>query len=195
MSLLRCDTIRDVILTCDENLTRVSWIYRTEPKTEKMVKKKKYQVKTDMLRSIGKQSGESVQSVLLLCAYPFRAHLTAVVVWDFSAEKPLRHAVMPCSISVRVIWFEIVRLSQSLWSKISGNNISTMNCSVVSLLVMIYVFFSVGHTGIYSDLMLIDVYIDSVFVRIDNNIRVRYWKHIRSISDGLWAILCHGQTM
>jgi len=64
-----------------------------------MVKKKKYQVKTDMLRSIGKQSGESVQSVLLLGAYPFRAHLTAVVVWDFSAEKPLRHAV----ISVRVI--------------------------------------------------------------------------------------------
>jgi len=32
---LRYDTIRDAILTCAQNLTQVSLIYRTEPKTEK----------------------------------------------------------------------------------------------------------------------------------------------------------------
>ena len=48
--------IRDAILTCNQKLTRVSLIYRTEPTTKKWKKTK--------LRSIGKQSGESVESVL-----------------------------------------------------------------------------------------------------------------------------------
>jgi len=41
-------------------------IYRTEPTTKKVEEKKNYKKnkKTDMLRSIGKQSGESVDSVL-----------------------------------------------------------------------------------------------------------------------------------
>jgi len=57
---IRCDTIRDAILTCAQKPIRVSWIYRTEPttklrKTEKKLKSKKM----DMLRSISKQSGES----------------------------------------------------------------------------------------------------------------------------------------
>ena len=46
------DTIRDSILTCNQKLTWVSLIHRTEPTTKKW--------KRDMLRSIGKQSGESV---------------------------------------------------------------------------------------------------------------------------------------
>jgi len=61
----RCDTIRDATLTCAQKLTRIGLVYRTEPtikkgKTEKKLKSKE----TDMLRSIGKQSKESVESVL-----------------------------------------------------------------------------------------------------------------------------------
>ena len=57
---IRCDMVRDAILTCVQKLTRVSLIYRTETitkkcKTEKKLKSKK----TDMLRSIDKQPGES----------------------------------------------------------------------------------------------------------------------------------------
>ena len=58
------DTIRDAILRCNQKLTRVSLIYRTEPTSKKWKNRKKLQVKMHMLRSIGKQSGESVQSVL-----------------------------------------------------------------------------------------------------------------------------------
>ena len=53
-------TIRDVVLTCALELTSVSLIYRTQPTTEKW---KKDKVKTDKLRSIGKESAESVESV------------------------------------------------------------------------------------------------------------------------------------
>ena len=67
--LLRCtcayvhDTIWDAILICAQKPTRVSLIDRTEPttkkwKTEKILKSEK----TDIVRSIGKQS-ESVESV------------------------------------------------------------------------------------------------------------------------------------
>jgi len=49
------DTIRDAILTCARKPTRVSLIYRTEPTTKKCKTEK-----TDMLRSIRKQSGESI---------------------------------------------------------------------------------------------------------------------------------------
>ena len=44
-----------------QKLTRVSLICRTEPTTKKWKTEK---LKTDMLRSIGKQSRESVESVL-----------------------------------------------------------------------------------------------------------------------------------
>jgi len=54
------DTIWHAILTCARKLTSVSLIYRTQPTTEKW---KKDKVKTDKLRSIGKQSAESVESV------------------------------------------------------------------------------------------------------------------------------------
>ena len=55
--------VRDAILTRDQKLTRVS--SRTEPTTKKWKTEKKLKSnKTDMLRSIGKQSGESVESVL-----------------------------------------------------------------------------------------------------------------------------------
>jgi len=55
---IRYDIIRDAIFTCNQKLTWVSLIYSTEPTTEKWKnrKTKKY-FKTDMLRSIGKQSG------------------------------------------------------------------------------------------------------------------------------------------
>jgi len=58
------EAIRDnAILTRDQKLTRVS--SRTEPTTKKWKTEKKLKSnKTDMLRSIGKQSGESVESVL-----------------------------------------------------------------------------------------------------------------------------------
>jgi len=45
--------------------TRVSLIHRTEPTAKNGEKKKKLKSKTDKLRSIGKQSGESVESVLV----------------------------------------------------------------------------------------------------------------------------------
>jgi len=57
------DTTRDVILTCAQKLTRVSLIYRTEPTTKKWKTEKLKSKKPDMLRSIGKQSWESVESV------------------------------------------------------------------------------------------------------------------------------------
>jgi len=56
------DTIRDAILTCSQKLTRVSLISRTEPTTKSGKTEK--QKKTDMIRSIGKQCGECVESVL-----------------------------------------------------------------------------------------------------------------------------------
>jgi len=57
--------IRDAILTCAQKLTQVSLIYHTERKTKKWGKKEKPKSeKTDMLRSIGKQFGESVELVL-----------------------------------------------------------------------------------------------------------------------------------
>jgi len=39
-------------------------IYRIEPTTKSVKRKKLKSKKTDMLRSIGKQSGESVESIL-----------------------------------------------------------------------------------------------------------------------------------
>jgi len=58
---VRYDKIRDVILTCARKLTRVSLIYRTEPTTKRWKNRKKLKSKkTGMLRSIGKQSAESV---------------------------------------------------------------------------------------------------------------------------------------
>ena len=56
------DTIRDAILTCAQKLTKVSLIYHTEPTTKKWKTEKLKSKKTDMLRSIGKQFGESVES-------------------------------------------------------------------------------------------------------------------------------------
>jgi len=58
------DTIRDAILTCTQKLTLLSLIYCTEPTTKKWKTEKLRSKKTDMLRSMGKQSGESVESVL-----------------------------------------------------------------------------------------------------------------------------------
>jgi len=55
------DTIRDAILTCAQKPTKVSLIYRTKP-TTKVEKKKKS--KKDKIRSVGKESGESAESVL-----------------------------------------------------------------------------------------------------------------------------------
>jgi len=55
------DTIRDAILKCAHKLTYVSLIYRTEPNTKKWEKTKK--LKTDMLRSIDKQSGKNCQKI------------------------------------------------------------------------------------------------------------------------------------
>jgi len=52
--------IRDAILTYSQKLTRVSLIYRKELTTKRW-KTEKLKSKT---RSIGKQSGESVESVL-----------------------------------------------------------------------------------------------------------------------------------
>jgi len=57
--LLRYDTIRDAVSTCFNSL-----IYRTKPITKNGKKEKRKKVKTDMLRNIGKQSGESVEPVL-----------------------------------------------------------------------------------------------------------------------------------
>jgi len=44
-----------------KKLTQVGLIYRTEPTTEKWENSKTNNSKTDMLRSIGKQSAESVE--------------------------------------------------------------------------------------------------------------------------------------
>ena len=55
---------RNVILTCDQKPTRVRLVYSTEQQqTGENRKSGRLRVKTDMLRSIGKQSGESVESV------------------------------------------------------------------------------------------------------------------------------------
>ena len=55
------DTIRDAILTCNQKLTWVSLFYRTEPTIKKWKNRKLKSKKTDMLRGIGKQSGESAE--------------------------------------------------------------------------------------------------------------------------------------
>ena len=54
---IRCDSIRDAILTCAQKLTWVSSIYRTEPNSQKWKTEKLKTKITDMPRSIGKQSG------------------------------------------------------------------------------------------------------------------------------------------
>jgi len=64
LQAMRYKTIRDAILTCARKPTRVSLIYRTETTTKKWKTEKLNSKKTDMLRSIGKQSAESVESVL-----------------------------------------------------------------------------------------------------------------------------------
>jgi len=63
-SLTPDDTIRDAVLTYAQKLTRVSLIYRTEPTTKKWTTEKLKSKKTDMRRSNGKQSGESVESIM-----------------------------------------------------------------------------------------------------------------------------------
>jgi len=60
--LKRYNTIRDAILTCAQKLTWVSIIYHTEPENKVENKKEK----TDMLRSITKQSGESMETACIL---------------------------------------------------------------------------------------------------------------------------------
>jgi len=63
VEMLRYDTtrheIRDAILTGAQKPTRVSLICRTEPTAQKWKTEKLKSTKTDMLRSISKQSGES----------------------------------------------------------------------------------------------------------------------------------------
>ena len=49
--------LRDAILTCAQKLTWVGLIYRTEPTTETWKTEKTKKKETDMLRSIGRQSG------------------------------------------------------------------------------------------------------------------------------------------
>jgi len=56
--------IRDAILTYSQKLTRVSLIYLKELTTKRWNTEKLKSKKTGMLRSIGKQFGESVESVL-----------------------------------------------------------------------------------------------------------------------------------
>ena len=56
------DTIRDVILTSARKLTKVAKSNVRNKKIKQWKKKKNLNLKTDMLRSIGKQSGESVES-------------------------------------------------------------------------------------------------------------------------------------
>jgi len=48
--------------TCAQKLTWVSLIYHTKPTTKKLNNRKTKKKKTGMLRNIGKQSGESVES-------------------------------------------------------------------------------------------------------------------------------------
>ena len=55
-------------------MTRVSLIYRTEPTTKKLGKTEKIEGKiTDMLRSIDKQSGKSVELSAYLGSKMFRS--------------------------------------------------------------------------------------------------------------------------
>ena len=55
---------RNVIMTCDQKPTWVRLIYSTEQQqTRENRKSGRLMSETDMLRSIGKQSGESVESV------------------------------------------------------------------------------------------------------------------------------------
>jgi len=62
------DTIRDASLTCSQMQTWVCLIYRTEPTTKKWKNEKtKKSIKTDMLRSIGRQFGEGKATVERLC--------------------------------------------------------------------------------------------------------------------------------
>jgi len=66
--------IRDAILTFNQKMTRVSLIYRTEPTTKKLGKTEKIEGKiTDMLRSIDKQSGKSVELSAYLGSKMFRS--------------------------------------------------------------------------------------------------------------------------
>jgi len=60
--IIRYETILEAILTCAQKPTQVSLICSTEPETKK--RKREKVKKTDMLKSIDKQSGESVKSVL-----------------------------------------------------------------------------------------------------------------------------------
>jgi len=52
-------TIRDAILTCAQKPTRVSLVYRTKLTTKKLKTEKLKSKKTDMLRSVSKQSRKS----------------------------------------------------------------------------------------------------------------------------------------
>jgi len=52
--LIRDDTIRDAILTCNQKLTGVSLNYHTQPTIKKWKEEKLKSRKTDMRRSIGK---------------------------------------------------------------------------------------------------------------------------------------------
>ena len=60
------DTIRDAVVACAQKPTLVRLIYRTEPTTKKCKTEKLKSKKTDMdiRRSISKQSGESMLTVL-----------------------------------------------------------------------------------------------------------------------------------
>jgi len=51
-------------ITCSLKLTQVSLIYRTEPKTKKGKQKTTKELKTDMLKSVGKRSRKSVEYVV-----------------------------------------------------------------------------------------------------------------------------------
>jgi len=57
------DAIWGVILTCAQKLASISLIYRAKPTTKKW-NKGELKAKTSVLRRVGKQSGESVESVL-----------------------------------------------------------------------------------------------------------------------------------
>jgi len=59
-TVIRCDTIRDAILTCAQMPTWFSLICRNEPTTKNEKEKKLKSKKTDMLRHVSKQSGKSM---------------------------------------------------------------------------------------------------------------------------------------
>ena len=73
---IRHDTIRDAILTCAHGTSQLN-LQRDITKKWENIK-----VKTDMLRSIGKQSGKPVESVLEKKKKAIR--------WEGFAEKVLR---------------------------------------------------------------------------------------------------------